>query len=266
MTAVAPRPIPATTVGFSNVVLAEWTKLRSLRSSYLCLALTALCMLGLAVTMGVRWAYQSEPVPDGFDATNVALSGTYLAEVIVATVAVMSLGSEYATGMIRLTFTAVPQRRIVLLAKAIVLTVSTVLAGELLSLASFLTAQAFFARKHAGVGLADPGAARSVVGAGLFLGAIALLAFGLAGIIRHTAGALSAFFGVLFALNPLVDLLPTWLRNDVINYLPLNAGNQVFVTQPGTGALGPWTGLGVLAGYAAVSLATALLLVNHRDA
>jgi len=90
--------------------------------------------------------------------------------------------------------------------------------------------------------------------------------FGLAGIIRHTAGALSAFFGVLFALNPLVDLLPTWLRNDVINYLPLNAGNQVFVTQPGGGALGPWTGLGVLAGYAAVSFTMALLLVNHRDA
>jgi ABC-2 type transport system permease protein len=257
---------PVATVGFGNVVRSEWTKLRSLRSSYLCLALTALCMLGLAATMGARWAHQSGPLPDDFDASNVALSGTYLAEVIVAAVAVMMLGSEYATGMIRLTFTAVPQRRVVLLAKAIVLTVSTVLVGELLSLVSFLTAQAFFEHKHAGVGLGDPGAARSVVGAGLFLGAIALLAFGLAGIIRHTAGALTAFFGVVFALNPLVDLLPTWLRNDLINYLPLNAGNQVFVTQPGAEALGPWAGLGVLASYAVISFAMALLLVDHRDA
>src|SRR4051812_5978187 len=89
---------PATTVGFGNVLLAEWTKLRSLRSSYLCLALTALSMLGLAVAMGARWAHQSGPLPDGFDAPNVALSGTYLAEVIIAAVAVMMLGSEYATG------------------------------------------------------------------------------------------------------------------------------------------------------------------------
>ena len=80
-----------------------------------------------------------------------------------------------------------------------------------------------------------------------------LLGFGLGALIRHTAGALSAFFGVLFASTALVDLLPTAWRNTVINYMPANAGSQILTTVPDSSPLGPWTGLGVLCIYAAVA-------------
>jgi ABC-2 type transport system permease protein len=272
VTGLAERPTAAgstpaqPTIGFANLLRSEWTKLRSLRSSVVCLGLLVLIMIGLAVAVSARWAHQSGPVPIGFDPTNIALSGVYLAEVVVGALGVMVISSEYATGMIRASFTAVPQRRAVLAAKAVVLTSAVLVVGEVLSFAAFGVSQLILNRPRTQVSLGDPGVLRAVTGAGLYLAAVALLGLGLGAALRHTAGAISAFFGLLFALNAVVDLLPTSWRNDIINYLPLNAGTQIFVVHTNTGALAPWTGLGVFAGYAAVALVLGFAQVELRDA
>jgi hypothetical protein len=252
-------------VGFGNLVRSEWTKLRSLRSMWLCAGLAAATMLGLAIGLGIRWAHQSGTMQT-FDATNVSLSGVYLAQVIVGTVGVMTISSEYATRMIRASFAAVPQRRSLLAAKGLVLAAAVLVLSEILAFASFLVGQALMSSKHIGVSLSDPGVLRAVVGAGLFLTLVALLGFGLGSVVRHTAGALSAFFGILFALDPITDLLPTAWRDDIIDYLPLNAGSQIFVIVNNKGALGPWAGLGVFAIYALVAVVLGALLVDTRDA
>jgi energy-coupling factor transporter ATP-binding protein EcfA2 len=106
------------------------------------------------------------------------------------------------------------------------------------------------AGKHAGVSLADPGVLSAVFGSGLYLTLVAVLGFGLGTAIRHTAGALAAFFGVLFAPSALVDLLPTSWRNTVIEYLPANAGSQILTLVHKQGALSAWAGLGVFGLYA----------------
>lgn len=271
MTAIATpqqtRPVvPFETVGFGNVLRSEWTKLRSLRSTYLCTALVVLAMVGIAVIMGVRWAQQSGPLPDNFDPTNVTLSGAYLAQVVVTAVGVLTISSEYGTGMIRATFAAVPQRRAVLAAKGLVLAAATLVVAEIVSFAAFLIGQALLTGKHAGVSLADPGVLRAVAGAGLYLTVAAALGLGLGAAIRHTAGAISAFFGLVFASDAVVDLLPTSWRNDLIDYLPLNAGSQVFTIVRVKGALSPWDGLGVFALYAVVALAIGFVLIGVRDA
>jgi hypothetical protein len=254
------------TIGFGNVLHSEWTKLRSLRSSQLCAALVVLLMFGLAIVMGARWAHQSGRMPDKFDATNIGLSGVYLAMIVVGAVGVLTISSEYATGMIRATFGAVPQRLPVLAAKAIVLAGVTFVGGQIVTVASFLLCQAFLARKDAGVSLGDPGVLTAVAGAGLFLTAVALLGVGLGATIRHTAGAISAFFGVVFALPAVVDLLPTNWRNDIIEYLPLNAASQILQTDHRSDALGPWQGLGVFCVYVAAALIAGAVVVDRRDA
>ncbi|MEO6998140.1 MAG: hypothetical protein ABI112_08655, partial [Terracoccus sp.] len=76
----------------------------------------------------------------------------------------------------------------------------------------------------------------------------------------------SAFFGTLFALTVVTDLLPTSWRNDVINYLPANAGSQIITVVHTSGALAPWTGLGVLALYAVGAITAATVLITRRDA
>lgn len=268
MTDMLFRPAPQPTVGYGNVARSELTKLRTLRSTYLCAGIIIVAMVGVAWIDGYRW---HQILTDGFkgdrpdfDATLQVLNGVYLAQLVVGTLAVLAITSEYATGMIHATFSAVPQRRAVLAAKAAVVAGTTLVLGEALSFVSFLFGQALLGRY--GVSLSDPGVLRAVIGAGLYLTAVSLLGLGIGATIRHTAGGVSAFFGVLFAPTLLTELLPTDWRSAIINWLPANAGSQIFTVVHPPGALQPWAGLGVFCVYAVLALAAAWVLVTARDA
>lgn len=54
-------------------------------------------------------------------------------------------------------------------------------------------------------------------------------------------------------------------RNDIMPYLPANAGSQAFTIEQSHDALSPWAGLGVLCLYAATAIAIGVLLVDRRD-
>lgn len=167
--------------------------------------------------------------------------------------------------MIRATLTAVPQRRALLAAKGLVFAIATLIACEIMSFTAFGIGQALLARAHAGASLSQPGTLRATIGGGLYLTAVGLLGFGIGALVRHTAGALSAFFGILFALTAVTDLLPTNWRNDVINYLPANAGSQIITVIHPSRALAPWAGLGVLCLYTLAALTAATILITRRD-
>lgn len=265
-TVPAPRP---RTIGFGNVMRSEWTKLVSVRSTWWTAVVAVLATLGLAVALCARWAHniRLNPLQDvGFDPTNTSLSGIYLAQIAVGTLGVLAISSEYGTGMIRATLGAVPQRHALLAAKGLTFAIVTFVVGELVSFAAFGLGQLVLSDAHAGASLGDPGVLRSVFGAGLYLTAVGLLGFGLGALVRHTAGALSAFFGVLFALTALVDLLPTTWRNDVIKFLPANSGSQIFTVLRTHDSLTPWVGLGVFCLYPAAALVGAFVLIGRRDA
>ncbi len=259
---------PANTVGFGNLVRSEWTKLRSLRSTYACAAVIMVAMLGIAWVMGYRWSqllvHNAKRDQQSFDATVTVLNGVYLAQLVVGTLAVLAITSEYATGMIHATFTAVPQRRSVLAAKLVVVAGTTFVLGEVLSFGAFFLGQQLLGRF--GVSLSDPGVLRAVFGGGLYLTAVALLAFGVGATVRHTAGALTTFFAVLFAPTLLTELLPRDWHEHVINWLPANAGSQIFAVFQPPGVLKPWAGLGVFSVYALVALVAGWVLVTVRDA
>lgn len=153
-----------------------------------------------------------------------------------------------------------------LAAKGLVLALATFVVGEVTCFVSFWIGSAILHGAHAGSSLADPAVLRAVFGGGLYLTAVGMLGFGLGALVRHTAGALSAFFGILFALTAVSDLLPTHLRNEVIQYLPANSGSQIFTVLPTRDSLSPWVGLGVFCLYAVAALAAAVALINRRDA
>jgi len=257
------RPAAHRTVGFGNVLLSEWTKLRTLRSNRLSAIVIVLGTIGLGVFMGARWAHQHGSLGPGFDATNVSLSGVYLVQILVGVIAAMAISSEHTTGMIRASFCAVPQRRALIAAKALVVAVATFVLGQVSCFLAFGSGQALLAGKHAGVSLADPGVLSAVFGSGLYLTLVAMLGFGLGTAIRHTAGALAAFFGVLFAPSALVDLLPTNWRDTVIEYLPANAGSQILTLVHKQGALSAWGGLGVFGLYALAAVLAGFALCGR---
>jgi len=264
-----PRTTPAATIGFGNLMRSECTKLRSVRSTYWSAGVAVLAMIGLSVGLALRWAHDIRVDPGravGFDPTLTVLNGIYLAQIAAGALGVLVISSEYGTGMIRATLGAVPQRRAMLAAKGLVFALATFVVGELAAFTSFGVGAAILHGAHAGASLGDPHVLRAVFGGGLYLTAVGLLGFGLGALIRHTAGALSAFFGVLFALTAVSDLLPTHLRNEIIRYLPANSGSQIFTVLPVKDALSPWAGLGVFCLYALAALVAAAVLITRRDA
>jgi hypothetical protein len=159
----------------------------------------------------------------------------------------------------------VPRRAQLVLGKALALVAATlpVLLGAVL--ATLFTARAILATADMSVSLTAPGAARAVVGAALYLTGITLLGAGVGWLLRSTAGALAALFGVLVVLPVIGFLLPGDVGAAVLPYLPDNAGTAIMQLTPG-GHLGPWTGLTVFTAYVVLTLTGAVITLRRRDA
>lgn len=253
---------------FGDVMRSEWTKLRTVRATYWTAVLAALSVLGIAAGSCAEWAsnlarHRAELAT--LDPITTSLTGVYLAQLAVGTLGVLVISSEYGTGMIKATLTAVPQRRTVLAAKAVTFSAATLVFGQLVGFAAFGAGQAILSTQHAGVSLGHPGALRATVGSGLYLCAVGLLGFGVGAAVRHTAGAMAALFGLLFLPTALADLLPPSLHY-VIEYMPANAGSQIFTAHYQPPALSPWGGFGVFCLYVLAALVAAVVLTDRRDA
>src|SRR6266536_6207799 len=116
-----------------------------------------------------------------------------------------------------------------------------------------------------GRGVAWPGVVRSVLGAGLYLAVLGLLAVGLGTLIRSTVGATAVVVGLVFVLPGIVGALPSSLAEAVTPYLPSDPG-QALIARQGLPLLSPWMGFAVVCAYAAAALAAAAVLLRRRDA
>jgi ABC-type transport system involved in multi-copper enzyme maturation permease subunit len=204
---------------------------------------------------------------DTIDSVRVSLGGLHLSQAAVGLLGVLAVTSEYSSGMIRATLAAVPQRRLLLTAKNLVLTATAAATGITACLAAYLVFQAFLPVGDAlRTTLADPGVLRAVAGAGLYLTVLGLLGFGLGTIFRSSAGAGAVLFGVLSVPTLLVALLPESWQATLGPYLPMNAGDGIYTVRPEAHMLQPWTGFGVFCLYAAAALAAGFILIGRRDA
>lgn len=256
--------------GFGRVLRSEWTKLRSVRSTYWSLLAAAAAAIGVAALICsfyvARYSHLSAHERADFNPTDFSLNGLFLAQLAIGVLGVLVITSEYATGMIRSTFAAVPQRGMVLAAKAAVFGATAFVVGTVGCFIAYFLGQAILSGKSLESSIGDPGVLRAVIGGGLYLTVLGLLALGLGAIIRHSAGAIAALFGVVLVLPALMNVLPTSWQHAADRYLPSNAGRQIFTLHRDHFMLSPWTGLGVFCIYAVVALAVAGMLVNRRDA
>ncbi|MCU1429927.1 MAG: transporter permease [Actinomycetia bacterium] len=251
-----------------DVIRSEWTKFRSVHSSYWTLLVAAVAMVGLsailcAIYVG-RYASLSAVDKATFNPTSFSLNGILLAQLAVGVLGVLIITAEYSTGMIRATLAAVPQRRTVLAAKGAVFAAATAVVGIVSSFGAFFVGQSILSSKHIQAHFSDPGVLRAVFGGGLYLAVLGLLALGIGVLIRHSAGAIAAVFGLLFVLPGIVLALPSsW---GISKFLPSNAGSAIFHTVPDQSSLSPWVGFGLFCAYAAVALIAAGFVFQRRDA
>lgn len=264
----------ATGVTFPRILASETIKFRTVRSTFWALPITAAVMAAFAALQGWGATQMDMTAEDlGAGVASLAVSGVIFAQVVVAVLAILSIGGEYSTGQIRSTLTAVPTRVPALLGKAVVVAAGVFVAG-LVSVALSLAASLPFL-SQLGLSLEWSGdTVRVVVGAALYLATIALFAFAIGALMRHTAGAIAVVLGLLLVVENVVAALPFRFFEVIAPYLPQSAGSRILMDDAALAAmaefsgtsLGPWQGYAVLAAWALVLLAAAAVLLRRRDA
>jgi ABC-2 type transport system permease protein len=275
-----PRPAGTARAGrtwarLPDALRAEWTKLRTEPGA--AWILTAICVLTVAVGAATAAATRcGAGTGCAIDPTKVSLTGIQVGQAVVAVLAVLVISGEYSTGMIAVTFTAMPRRWTVLAAKAAVLTglvlatavaavAGSLAAGRLILTGNGITA----AHGFAVISLAHGPTVRAAAGSALYLALVGLLSLGIATVVRDSAAAAGAVLGMLY-VPPVIALFlgsePAW-QHWVERYAPTNAGLAILNTTALRDlAISPWAGLGVLAAWAAAALLTAGVLLSCRDA
>jgi ABC-2 type transport system permease protein len=264
--------VPPATDRFDRVLLSEWTKLWSVRSTFWTLLVLVVVTVGFAAlaTWGTMQGVDAnaQGVPAQFDSTGLTLAGLTFGQLAAAVLGAMVISSEYSTGGIRSTLTAVPGRLRLLFAKALVFVVVAFAVGLVTCFASFFVGQLFLHEAYRN-SLGDPGVTRAVIGGALYVAGSGMFGFALGALVRHTAGAITAAVALLLVLPPLTMLLPGSWGDTVTRHFTSNAGQQITsATQVPTvpAVLGPWAGYSWFTLEWLVLLAVAAVLMRRRDA
>src|ERR1700678_3469027 len=306
-------PPAAGQAGLRGALASEFTKLRSVRSTYWTLGALFIVSVGLSVAIlaGTAANFANNPGNKaGFDATQNSLGAFFeIGQLIMPVLGAMVITSEYSTGMIRTSLTAQPRRGVVYAAKAIAFTSVALVISIVTSFVACFAGQAMYAGSAVGVSLfhtarvplggkpdclqrVQVGPSQfqcvrmhatfsswdlihpstvlaAIIATALFVTIVALIAFGVGSIVRHTAGTIAIVIAFLFIVPILEHTLPDDWHNDIMRFLP-DAANQVVsltIASNGPGHLwSAWPQLGVTALWAAVLVAIGAYLFRKRDA
>jgi ABC-2 type transport system permease protein len=256
---------------------AEWTKLRTLRSTgWLLTAVAALTVVAGTASMAATTTGQcSSPGACQEDLARLGLGGVRLGQAAVAVLGALVMGGEYGTGTVRVTLLAMPWRGRVFAAKSAVMAAAatvagaagvfgSVLSGRLILPGNGFTAQAGYPP----LSLTDGPTLRAAVGSVLYLVLVGLMGLGAAAAVRDSGVAVTVVLGLLYVF-PIIGRIvtdPVW-RDRLQRFTPMQAGLAVQATRNLRGLpIAPWPGLGVLAAYAVAALAVGAVVFRLRDA
>ncbi len=269
-----PLPDAGHRPGFSHLMAAEWTKIRSVRSTVWTILIFIVVTIGFTALItwltASNWNGPHAATRDASflnDPTGGILGvGGFLGEMVIGVLGVLVISTEYSTGVIRSSLLAVPRRLHMLAAKVIVFAALLFVVAEVVMFSSFFIG-ATILHSHVQVALGDRNVTRAVIGDGLYLTVIGIFSLAIGGLIRHTAGGIATAIGAMFLLPIIGPLLPSSWGAHINAYLPVQAGSVIGSTnQSASQLLSAWQGFGVLCIWAAVLLAGAAVLLRKRDA
>jgi ABC-2 type transport system permease protein len=266
MTTATARP------AFTATMASEWTKLTALRSTRITVALSIVLAVALSaitcIVIGVTWDDWKPEDRAGFEPAGDPLVGGLVSAILFAVLGVRAVAAEYASGMMRLTLTATPRRGRLLLAKVAVVTAITLAAGTIGFVAMFLTGQAIFGSYDldtASLGSSD--ALRMVFGSSALGPVLPLIGVALATMLRSTAGAITTLLALIFLPAILGPLLPHFVEEHVLIYLPGAASEAITNTgDDQANQLSPGAAIPVTAAWVAIFLGAAYATLTRRDA
>ncbi|WP_456787917.1 ABC transporter permease subunit [Cellulomonas sp. P5_C5] len=273
-------PLKDYRLSFGHLLRGEWIKFWSVRSTIWTISIFLLATVGLVVLISLAYVNAPGPEqggpPDATDALAPLSFAVTLGQLALAVLGALTITSEYTTGMIRSSLTAVPKRLPVLWSKAIVLIVA-VLGASVVGVAIGTALQwLFFDGQGLSVDFSDPEMIRPLVGTAVYLATIALFAFALGALMRHSAAAIATVLGLLLVAPILFSSIPWKPLTLMFPFLPGIAGQQLTQTQSQLEAaaefsdigadLSAWEGYGVLVLWVVIVLGAAAVLLKKRDA
>ena len=277
-------------VTFGGVLRSEWIKLWSLTSTRILLGLTLVAVVGVgALAVLIRYTFldeavrsareqgqtmtpemleQSFPPDSGFDLYNLPNAGLQIGILILGSLAVLFMSSEYATGMIRSTMNAVPRRLPAFAAKAIILAVISYLISATAGVATFLIAMPVFQGMGFDLDWSTDGVLYSILTGGLYVAGVALIGLSLGTLLRNSAGGITVLVGIFFVLSiaaGFMTLIPGEFWKYVPQYIPSEAGGRFLSIGHTDGVIDPWHGGLIFLGYVLLSLVPAMIALKKRD-
>jgi ABC-2 type transport system permease protein len=263
-----PRKPVARNLTMSGVLRSEWTKLRSVRSTWWLLSATVIVTVGVAVVLspGATSGKPAAAVPYTF--ARSAEYGSVLGQLTLLVLGVLVFTGEYQSGMIRASLSVVPRRLLLLwgklgafggvaLALSLASSVTAFVFGELVRQAHHGRARVWFG---------DPQVTRIVIGAGLVLAVTGICGLAIGAIIRNTAAGLSTVAALFFVLPLLLRIALPGSDQGFLRFMPSNAGSALWDAALSPTSLSPWTGFALLCGYAAALVAVAAWRLRRGDA
>ncbi|GAA1625349.1 ABC transporter permease [Kribbella alba] len=265
-------PRPEYKVTGRRVLRSEWSKLWSLRSTWITLGLGLLFLVAFGIIAAMR--YKSSVTsgrqldPDFADATALSLSlfGVSLAQLALGVLGVLVTAGEYSTGMIRSTLAAVPRRLPVLWSKTAVFGVVALVIAAVGVFVTFLIGSGILTGTPAALTISSSGVVRSLLGAALYLGMVGVIGAALGSLLRSVAGGISVLVASLMLVPGLISLLPASWHNAIQPYLPSVAGESMFALHQGAHTLSAGPGFLVFAAWTALAVGAAAWRLVRSDA
>ncbi|MFF3542175.1 ABC transporter permease [Streptomyces platensis] len=246
---------------FIDAAAFEWIKVSTVRSTWWTLFAAA----AITISIGAFAGSDADPGAGVDFVLREIFVGLPIGQLAICLFGALAATSEYGTGSIRSTLTAVPKRSRLLAAKALVVFAVSLVTGLLISFATYTAGTLSLGAAVARPELSDGSVLRAVIGGGCYLGVLGVFALIVGLVLRASAGAITACVGLTFilplmfhALGPLGDLLLKWW--------PTEAGQQVLHVVPSETRLAPLLGLGWFMVCTLVALALVTSRITRRDA
>jgi ABC-type transport system involved in multi-copper enzyme maturation permease subunit len=256
--------------GFRGVLRAEWTKARTVRSTWWSLVAAAALTVGFAVLLGSQFAGTSPARRAEMGAAQISFYPLVVGQIALVAFGVLVVSAEYTSGTIRASLAAAPRRGVFLAAKALVAAGISGVVSAVISFGSFFVTQ--WAAGELGASIGDPGVLRAVLGACACLTLMCVFAMGVATMLRSSALSLAILLPLLFLNSQGLASIPA-IRS-VTQFLPDQAGagmmrvelssDRVFFLGPLD--FGPGAALLILLAWVAAALAGGYLSLRRRDA
>ncbi|MCZ2819822.1 hypothetical protein O2V63_05735 [Modestobacter sp. VKM Ac-2977] len=253
--------------GVTAVLRSEWVKFAGMRATWLLLGASALLTVGLGLAAALALVHQvrqgEEVSTDTF--RELPAMGLNFAHLFVGALAVLLVTVEWSSGSIRTTLGALDRRGPLLLAKAVVVSVTAGLVSLVSAVAVHLLSLPIVRPVDPALRFADAGSLFHIGGTVLFTGLVALIALGIGFLLRSTAGGIVTVVALLIVLPTVMALMPWDPVNELGRFLPLNAGNGLLTLSPPPGSLSHLVCLVTLLGWAGVAVALGAARLTRTD-